>query len=304
MTRYGVIDVGSNTIRLVVYEVADDPAPAAGKPPFHSLINDKVMASLAAYVTDGRFTDAGVERAVRVVGGHLRRAESLGCVRVDAFATAVLRNARNGKEAVKEISRRLDHPLVLLGGDEEARLGFVGASANRARRDGVLIDIGGGSTEISRIAEGKLVRTESIKTGSLTLYESCVEGVLPTPTEAQAIGSAFKEALGEVKGLDEFACRQGFGIGGSVRAAAKLISTAARPKGLADSDVDAILMRFYADPGSFAHIAVKSVPERMHTVVPGCIVLSTLMGRLGIRELDVCKYGIREGYLIERMLKK
>ena len=70
MLNYGVIDLGSNSIRLVVYEVkGNGPGDCAPKS-FKSLINDKVMAGLAAYVSDGVFTEAGIEKAASVLRGH------------------------------------------------------------------------------------------------------------------------------------------------------------------------------------------------------------------------------------------
>ena len=100
MPNYGVIDLGSNSVRLVVYEVKDDRRPVYTNKDFRSLLNDKVMAGLAAYVREAVFTQAGVERAASVLKGHLKRARYFQCKRIDVFATAVLRNCDNSAEAV------------------------------------------------------------------------------------------------------------------------------------------------------------------------------------------------------------
>ena len=95
MPNYAVIDLGSNTIRLVVYEVKDDRRKTYSSKDFKSLINDKVMAGLSAFVAaDGTFTDDGVRRAASVLKGHAKRARYFDCKRIDVFATAVLRNVR------------------------------------------------------------------------------------------------------------------------------------------------------------------------------------------------------------------
>ena len=101
MPNYAVIDLGSNTIRLVVYEVKDDHRKTYSSKDFKSLINDKVMAGLSAFVAaDGTFTDDGVRRAASVLKGHAKRARYFDCKRIDVFATAVLRNCDNSAEAV------------------------------------------------------------------------------------------------------------------------------------------------------------------------------------------------------------
>ena len=97
------------------------------------------------------------------------------------------------------------------------------------------------------------------------------------------------------------------GIGGSVRAAAKMHAQAAgataRPKTMTKKEIHAILEWCRTDPDAFAHTALKASAERVHTLVPGCIILLELLDACGADRLDVCKYGVREGYLIDRMLR-
>ena len=104
MPNYAVIDLGSNSVRLVVYEVDSNKKRSYTNKDFRSLINDKVMAGLAAYVEDGVFTDAGIKRAITILKGHLKRSRYFECKRIDCFATAVLRNASNCNEAIAAIA--------------------------------------------------------------------------------------------------------------------------------------------------------------------------------------------------------
>ena len=78
MPTYGVIDLGSNSIRLVIYEVKDDRRSTYSSKDFKSIINDKVMAGLAAFVEDGVFTSDGVDRAVNVLKSHMKRVRYFG----------------------------------------------------------------------------------------------------------------------------------------------------------------------------------------------------------------------------------
>ncbi|MDJ1650511.1 MULTISPECIES: exopolyphosphatase [Gordonibacter] len=307
MPNYGVIDLGSNTIRLVVYEVKDDRRACYTGKDFKSLINDKVMAGLSAFVTpDGTFTEVGVQRAASVLKGHAKRARYFNCVRVDVFATAVVRNASNCTDVVAAIEEASGLPLTLLSARDEAHLGFVGASLDRTLKDGTLVDIGGGSTELTRALNGHEFQNISLPLGSLSAYAAHVSAILPTPDEMDAIATAACDLLTALPNPEAYRAPVLYGIGGSVRAAAKMRAQAegmlTRPKSMTAAEIRAILEWCRTDPNPFAHCALKASAERIHTLVPGCLILATLMEHLGAERLDICKYGVREGYLVERML--
>ena len=306
MSNYGVIDLGSNTIRLVVYETRDDRRKACGCKEFKSLINDKVMAGLSAYVENGVFSQAGIDRAVNVLKGHAKRARYFDCKKLEVFATAVLRNASNSAQAVEEIAGRTGLPIVLLSARDEAHLGFVGATCDRPAGDGTLVDIGGGSTELTRIEGGRDFDNASMGQGSLSSFARHVRGVLPDRAEMERIAEELRDRLDALPRRDAYRCDTLYGIGGSVRAAAKMLEQVtgaeARPKTMTKRAIHEILEWCRNDPNAFAHTALKASAERVHTLVPGCVILCTLFEELGAKKLEVCKHGVREGYLIDRML--
>lgn len=309
MPNYAVIDLGSNSIRLVVYRVPNDRRKSYSKRDFQSVANDKVMAGLAAYLDPetGCFTAAGIDKAVGTLKSHLAHAAVFKCKRCDIFATAVLRNAANSAEAIAAIEDAIDHPIVLLSGTDEAHLGFVGASLERSIDEGTLIDIGGGSTEITRVRRGKDVRSVSIPQGSLSSYASMVKVVLPTAAELRIIERTFDRKLSDVERFEEFATPVCYGIGGSTRAASKLKAKvegiAPRPRELTRSDIDDLLALCADDPATFAHKTLAATADRVHTLAPGCAILDTAMRRLGAERIELCKCGLREGYLVEHMLR-
>ncbi|HIT44873.1 MAG TPA: exopolyphosphatase [Candidatus Aphodovivens excrementavium] len=308
MPNYAVIDLGSNSVRMVVYEVRDDKKRTYTCKDFRSLINDKVMAGLAAYVEDGVFVKAGVKRAASVLKGHIKRSGYFQCKRIDIFATAVLRNASNCNEAVSAIEKEIGLPLSLLSARDEAHLGFVGATCDRSIERGTLIDIGGGSTELTRIENGKERDNVSLGQGSLSSYAQFVKDILPTPIEAQEIREAFWKHIDALPDREAFRAKTFYGIGGTVRAAAKMYAQThgegVRPKTLTPQQVSDILQFRRTDASAYAHSALKASAERIHTLTPGCIILESLLKGLGATKLEICKYGVREGYLIERMLAK
>lgn len=307
MPNYAVVDLGSNSIRLVVYDVKDAHKRTCTNKDFKSFINDKVMAGLSAYVVDGVFTQDGIDRAVSVLRGHAKRARYFDCEKMEVFATAVIRNALNCEEAVAAIEEAAELPISLLSATDEAHLGFVGATCDRAVERGTLVDIGGGSTELTRIESSLDFDNASIGQGSLSSFAQHVRAILPTPGEMDAIAEAFRKRFAGLPDPDAYRSEALYGIGGSVRAAAKMhaqaTGAAVRPKTMTKQQIHAILAWCRTDPDTFAHAALKASAERVHTLVPGCIILGELFDACGAERLDVCKYGVREGYLIDRMLR-
>lgn len=309
MPNYGIIDLGSNTVRMCIYDVRNSKQTEfRKKKDFRTLINHKIMAGLAAHVEDGRMTEQGIDHAVSVLSGHLRRAEYFNCKRLDIFATAVLRNCENSHEAVRLIERRIGHDIRMLSCADEAHLGFVGAMSDEPLGDGTLIDIGGGSTELTCIRNGKDSSNVSVGQGSLSSYANFVGMVLPTREEVRAILESFDEKLEETvrKNRDRYRSKRFYGVGGAVRAAAKMLAEVdrtPRPQLITPDDLDRIVALYRDDPGSFAHLAVKATPDRVHTLLPGCLILRRVLREFGAESVRVCGGGVREGYLIERILK-
>lgn len=306
MPNYGVIDLGSNSIRLVVYEIKDDRKRSYTNKDFKSLINDKVMAGLSAFAIDDVFTETGIHRAIGVLKGHLKRAQYFNCKRIDVFATAVLRNVANSSAAIAAIEEGIKMPITLLSAHDEAHLGFVGATCDRMIECGTLVDIGGGSTELTRVARGHDHDNTSIGQGSLSSYTAFVHTILPTPTEMETIADTFRERLMQLPQPQAYRATVFYGIGGSVRATAKMHAQIhgryVRPKVMTIDEIRTIIDHCRIDPPIFAHDVLKASADRIHTLVPGCLILKTLLEELGGERVEICKYGVREGYLIERML--
>lgn len=305
MAQYAVIDLGSNSVRLVVFNVANPRKKSFAKKDFSTLLNVKDMAGLAAYIDEGVFTPAGVKKAVRVLKNQLRTVSYFKCKRVDIFATAVLRNAVNGAESARAIESAIGHSICLLSGPEEAHLGYVGARLERSIDRGTLIDIGGGSTELSRVVGGGDVENVSVPAGSLSSFTTHVAHILPTADEVHRIAEAASAELARIEDLPAYRTDVIYGIGGSVRAVPKTLDQL-HPEGWSGAvtleRLNEVIDACTHDPSAFAHVALKAAAERVHTIVPGCVILREVFSELGATRLEICKCGIREGYLAHRML--
>lgn len=307
MHRIGIIDLGSNTVRLVVFDVKAEFGKKLKPHEFGEVLNEKAVAGLSAYVVDGVFTDDGIQKAVDVLNEHMQTAKGVNCKQIHVFATAVLRNCANSAQAVKAIEKATGLTIDIISGEEEAHLGFVGAAISQKMDDGILVDIGGGSTELTHIAHGRDLMNVSIPQGSVSSYAEFVSLVLPTPEECERIRAAFDGQLAQYKAAADAREPLMYGIGGSVRAVAKMVGRMNGAdkvqKEVTPADVDAMLGLLAKDPSAFAHLAVKAAADRLHSMVPGCIILREAMASADAASLTVCKYGIREGYLVERVLK-
>lgn len=323
MTRYAIIDLGSNTVRLVIFEVSQKTLEAyrdawgpharnkgqrVDKPSklFTEVLDEKKTAGLSAYVADGTFSERGIDKAAEILESFVRTAKGLDCKHTDIFATAVLRNCDNSAEAHRTLEKRIDHRIHLLSAKEEAHLGFVGAAFEKPIGTGALIDIGGGSTELTRIEEGHARKTLSLPQGSVSSYARFVRMILPTPKECAEIAGSLRSQLLADGSLSDYQVAHAYGIGGSVRALAKLyaglFANGRKQRIITAQQIEQVFAVLEDDPSTFAHQVTKSAPDRIHTVVPGSVIALALMRLIGAEELEICRYGIREGYLVERVL--
>ncbi len=155
------IDIGSNSVRLVVYSGATR-APS-------TLFNEKVMAGLGRNIDQtGNLSTAAQQRALAAIARFKIIIENMGAARTRVFATAAVREAANGAAFLDEVRRIGFDPLVL-SGEEEARLAGLGVISGAPGADGVVGDLGGGSLELVDIGEGEVRRRTSLPLGVLRL---------------------------------------------------------------------------------------------------------------------------------------
>ena len=137
---YAIMDIGSSSIRLAVYHLEKDSMDL--------LLKKKHAIGLAGFIDNGCMSQAGIDKTVEIVKDFKNFLANFPIAAMDAITTAALRNCRNSKAAVCEIEKRTGISLRVISGDEEATFDFIGATHNRKDGSGLLVDIGGGSTEI------------------------------------------------------------------------------------------------------------------------------------------------------------
>ena len=285
--KQAVIDIGSNSMRLSVYETTE-----AGT--FTILFKDKIMAGLAGYVEEGALSPEGITRAILGLRSFRGTLRALNIPQVAVFATASLRNIRNTAQAVAEIQRGTGFAIEVLSGEEEARLGYAGAMEELALSEGLFVDIGGASTEVVRFAHGQLVSAVSCPVGSLKLYRDWVK-------------KAIRQAT---RGVVEGPVRQGLPlvcVGGTARAALKLAKRVCHlpedTNRVSVGQLEQVSALLCSSHKAAADLILKVEPERIHTMIPGLLILRHMVEGFGAGEMIVSKYGVREGYLCQKIRK-
>ncbi|HET6468912.1 MAG TPA: hypothetical protein VFG43_11100, partial [Geminicoccaceae bacterium] len=205
-----VVDIGSNSVRLVVYDrLARAPVPR---------FNEKFLCGLGSGLDgSGRLTPKAVACALQALGRFARIARAMEVVRLEAVATEAVRRAVDGAEFLALAERRLRAPIRVLEGSEEARLSALGVAGGFWRTEGVAGDIGGGSLELAEVGpEGARGALESLPLGALRLRQVLAEG--------RAAAERFiDEALDGVPWLEGAASRGAFYVvGGGWRALARI----------------------------------------------------------------------------------
>ncbi|MEL4105795.1 phosphatase [Oscillospiraceae bacterium WX1] len=294
---YGIIDLGSNTIRLSIFTYEQGEAKL--------LLNKKVMAGLVSYVEDQKLSSAGIAKACAVLNTYKALLTSFQINSCHVFATASLRNIANTDEAIKAIADGTGLHVDVLTGEDEARLGFLGASRVIDSEDGLLIDIGGASTELLVFKIKAIVQAVSMPIGSLNLYLKYVADFQPTKKELAEIKNAVLSEL-EKTGISG-TVREMFAVGGTAETACKLYDDF---YDLPISNVimetpkfNALLQAYKDNGGDFSRRILQVEPERFHTIIPGMVVLNAIAKNFKGDSITISKCGIPEGYLYDRILK-
>ncbi len=290
-----VIDVGSNSIRLVIYG-----GPKRAPLP---IFDEKVACGLGRGMdTEGRMSPRSVDMALRTVSRFVDIARSMRVSDIKAVATAAVRNAANGPDFRKTIERECGISLRVLSGMEEARLSALGTLCAIPDADGVMGDIGGGSLELVEIHEGKIENHATLPLGTIPLLES---GLSP----AKAAKKLIAPHLEELPWLKNAKKKTFYAVGGSWRALAKKhMETEDYPLRIVhgyslSSSRSLEMTREVVDisPGSLRSLWIIG-RNRMESAPYAAALMKSLLERTGVRDLVFCTYGLREGCIYDDLL--
>lgn len=298
---YAIMDIGSSSIRLAVYHLEKDSMDL--------LLKKKHAIGLAGFIDNGCMSQAGIDKTVEIVKDFKNFLANFPIAAMDAITTAALRNCRNSKAAVCEIEKRTGISLRVISGDEEATFDFIGATHNRKDGSGLLVDIGGGSTEIVSYEHREIRFKISVPMGALSLRTDLVHGFLPSAAECQAMKAEAERMFGQVRGLQQHCAPAIIGMGGTFKSACALYNRlyhCDRHNTRMDVlKIEQMISEFQRDiplTEEKTIVLMKAVPDRMHTIISGLIIADVLASRLGSSRISYSDTGVREGFICAEIL--
>ena len=297
--RVAAVDLGSNSTRLLVADVDE------------GRITDVARRLKITRLGEGvderkRLLPAPIARVRNVLTDFRREAEELGAERTLAVATSAVRDAENGEAFLGELEWSYGFTTRLLSGDEEAELSFRGASAGRQlAEDTLLIDIGGGSTELVVGGPNGLSFHDSLNMGGVRLTERFLHSDPPTKDELAECGAGARELLAEHV-PPEVSPTSAIGVAGTIT------SIAALDLGLSDYDPDQVqghrlsrfgvrtqLERLASLPLAERREVPALDPDRAPVIVAGTVILGEVLDHFGLEGLEASEHDILDGAALE-----
>ncbi|KIM11023.1 MAG: hypothetical protein KU37_07910 [Sulfuricurvum sp. PC08-66] len=295
--RTAVIDIGSNSVRIVIYEKTSRYA-------FHLLREDKskVRIGEGAYKQGGMLQEAAMQRAFETIEEFVTIAKSYKVRKILCVATSALRDAPNRDVFIKRVSSRLSLNIKVIDGAQEAQLGGIAVANMLPPNNYVTIDIGGGSTELASIQNGMIVEQLSLDLGTVRLKELfCDEG-------------RFDDAVAYIKNAalaipPSYLNRPIAGIGGTIRAVSmaymRYIGYPIKVLHGFSYTTKAITLFskkiYQRPPQELKLLGIKS--ERFDVIDAGTLIYTTLLEHLQAPEVTVSQVGVREGRFIQDLLR-
>jgi exopolyphosphatase/guanosine-5'-triphosphate,3'-diphosphate pyrophosphatase len=303
--RLGVLDVGSNTVHLLVVD-----AHRGGHPT--PMTSDKAELRLAENLdASGGLTEAGADALVQAVQRASVAAAAAGCADLLAFATSALRDATNSAAVLAKVRDQTGVALQVLPGEDEARYTFLavrrwyGWSAGRL----LVLDIGGGSLEIAAGLDEHPTVAESLPMGAGRLTREWFRSDPPSRREIAALRDHLDAQLAPVAHRLRRAGEPELAVGTS-----KTFRSLARLTGAAPSSAGPRVHRSLTDvglrqlaafitrmsSGDLAELEGVS-PSRSHQLVAGALVAEASMRALRVSQLEICPWALREGVILRRL---
>lgn len=288
-----IVDIGSNSVRLVAYERLSRALTP--------IFNEKVLCGLGRGVaTDGLLAVEAMDKAVAALRGFRLLCGQMGIADVTVLATAAAREARNGAPFLARAEEAIGAPIALVAGSREAELSALGVMSGVDRPDGVVGDLGGGSLELIDIRGRDVGAGVSLPIGGLVLSD------LSRNSPKRAV-RLVREALADAAPLRGLKGRSFYAVGGTFRALAKLhMSRRVYPLHVIQGYVMPAEVGLFADlleqaegqgTGAFASVSAARRPLLAY----GAVVLEEIV-RLGQPDqIVVSTSGVREGMLFERL---
>lgn len=299
--RIAAIDIGTNSLHMIVCHVRPDRS-------FEVIDREKDMVRLGQGGFKGRrLTDSSMAAAVLTLSKFLRIAAAHDVDEIIASATSAVREAENGGEFVAAVQRDLGLHIRVISGTEEARLIHLAAvyAVDLGKRPAIVIDIGGGSTEITYGTADKVMAAESFKIGVIRLMERFGQSdPLSGHDERRLVRHIRREVNGYLTQLSRRRVARVIGTSGTILSLGALAAGPIHGDDVRQTRVPAKgisrLRKRLTSLSLAQRLKVDNLEQRRADLAPvGAVLLDTLLKDLGAKELTLCDYALREGLVLD-----
>ena len=283
------IDIGSTSVHLLVAAVGDHRVDA--------LLDESVFLGLGDRVaTDGYLGASAREELVTALAAYVETARHLGAANVTLIGTEPLRRAEDGPAVVQAVEARTGIPLHVLGHDEEGMLTLLGVTMGRELRSELLVlDIGGGSTELVLVGESGPVQVAGLRVGAARLTRELVRSDPPSLAETEALRAAAQRL---VAAAPQAAPVEVVAVGGTASNLLKLLPATAVDRILTRRRITVALAMLTVERSTEAAARHLIRPERARILPAGAIIVDAILARYGVDRLRVSEEGMREGTIL------
>ncbi|WP_280768473.1 exopolyphosphatase [Salipaludibacillus daqingensis] len=301
--QIGIVDMGSNSIRFVIYKV-DHLAS------YQEILNLKVTARLSTYITkEGKMTKEGINVIIDTLKKFETVVTDFDLTEIRGVATAAVRNATNQLDIIHAINERTPFTISILSEEEEAYYGYLAITNSTNIHEGVTVDIGGGSTEITYYKNRVLKHSHSFPFGAITLKKRFVENNSPTKEEWQNIRQFLQDQYDKLPWLKGKKVPV-IGIGGSARNIALVhqnyISyplSGLHQYEMSKEDVSSIQEKLSSLPFKKREKVDGLSKDRADIILPAIAAIEELIHYVQSNEFIVSNKGLRDGLFYEILLK-
>lgn len=302
--KTAIIDIGSNTIRLVLYAYSE-------KEGLHEFGNIKTVARLRTYLlSSGEMSEEGIQVLADTLNSFRHILADYQVTDIKAVATAAVRQAINNEEIIMRMKKETGITIDILSGEEEAYYGFIAVAHSMDTPSAVTIDIGGGSTEITLFINKKLQKTISFPFGTVSLKQKFVRNSIINETELEKLRTYVTEQFSKLDWITQLGLPI-IAIGGSARNIAQVHQQKNNYplSGIHQYEMkrnDLVGLR--DDLIKFSYDQLKQLDglssDRADIIIPALEVFIALMAVTDSQVFQISKKGLREGLIISRVIRK